>query len=236
MMALIPIFIIGLLIFLFVLLRRRAFVFFSKVFYGKRIRWTISGYVIILLIATGAFYITPKPESFGEEDAGLDNSEDVDESIHQIYDDAHNGTMSDEYDLYIKQKEEIELADHTLALGSVSGESIPVFVDEKDENDGMVGATLYSTPTLVNGVDITDEIPDVRIETSSNEVTLIPPEETEVSFTSFEREFSLTQFTGERNRLGVNIERGGSLLYLRVPKNSELEYPEHMDITYAGEE
>lgn len=236
MTAVLPIIILILLIVLFILLSRRSYAVFPKLFYGKRIRWTVTGYVVVLLVATFVFYIMPEPDSM-EQESGM-NDEDIDgwAIASQIHSAASNGTVGEEFDQYIVQDQEIEVTDDTYNLNQANGEPVFVFIKEKDENDGVVDATLYQTPTVIGGIDISDDIPSMNMETNPTEATLTVPEHPELEFIAYQTEFPITQFTGGDNWMHPEIQKGDNLLLVQIPRDLRLTYSTNMDVTFTDDE
>lgn len=231
----IPIIIIGLLVLLFVLLSRRRGVA-PKIVYGKWIRWTVFGYVVVLLIATGVYYVIPKPE-LGNENIGED--EEGNWGIaSQLYDAASQGELGNEYDPFIKGKWEIDIPDDTLDLeyDQKNGEPISIFADKKEESDGVAEVQLYSSPTMVGEIDVSDKIPLVHVDTSPGKMNLINPDSTKIAFASYKKEFPITQFTGENNRKHQSIQNGDSLLYIQIPEDVQLDYSSPLDVMNVDEQ
>lgn len=56
-----------------------------------------------------------------------------------------------------------------------------------------------------------------------------------MTFTSYEKENAIMQFADKGNEASNVIQRGESLVYMRIPKDLELEHSENVEITYVGE-
>lgn len=233
MITIFPIIAFVILVFLFILLSRRPYAVIPKVLYGKRVRWTVIGYVVALLVITGVFYVFPKTNSFGV----IAEEDDIKtwEISDNLYEAASAGNIPEEYEQYIEQREEVEISDESLNVNYVNGESLSIFIKEKDTNDDLVDVTLYRTPTTVGDVVIDDEIPSVQMETGSNELTFSAPEYPEVKLISYQKEFPIIQFTDENSWMNEDTQMGSNLVYMEVPENIKLDYPEYMDVTYVTE-
>src|SRR5699024_10709214 len=216
MTAIIPIIItIGILVLLFFLLSCRAYAVIPRIFYGKRIRWTVIAYVVVLLIAMGTFYILPTSWSFGEV---AEEGHSGWEVSKRIYEAAHNGKIVDKYSRYIEMEKEIKVGGESFGLQQINGESFSVFVDEKNKNDHLVDVTLYRTPTTIGNVTINVDLPPIKIDAGTNVMTFIIPEYPEVKLISYQKEFPITQFTDGTNWMHESIQRGRSFAYMEIPK------------------
>src|SRR5690625_2930323 len=175
-------------------------------------------YVVVLLFAMGlSLIIPPKVETKEVETNGVYNIP----SLHQM---AYEGQLDDSVHDYLVYKKEFDFPFEKKQLNIQSIISsfhyftIFVLIEEKDEEDDVIEARLYQTPSYFNGINITEDIKPYETELHANTLT-ITAHENSLSYAYFKTEFPMSQF--QKNRVPMfeeEIYSGEQLVYLRIPK------------------
>ncbi len=212
----------------------------SRLFAGKRIRWFVGGYAVILLICSG---LSPLLSNDGTTFKTVDNNQDFEGESSQLFDSAMEGNIKKIDSEFIKktwnfnfeEKELIvEFADPEMGNGNEAFFTAPLIVERKTVNDGKVEAIHIKGRSSVNNLDITDLEKPLRIDLGGNKIILMNPEKLELKFSQFQHAFPVNQFTGQ-NQFGAssNFNEGINILYLKIPKNLKLVNKSDIEINYV---
>lgn len=202
---------------------------------GRKAYMLLGSYIAILLIAVGLFLLNPFPTK-----PILSKEADPDKvfSSHLILNDVvFEGKSIYAFDDYIENKWEFEFKEDQFSVKMQSDESyMPIAIDEKEVDDGIIEVTSYRTPTIVAGMDVTDQIDAVSV-TFSSDALQIMVGYNKLSFVTFEQEFTSKQFTSNPTILSEDdyreIHIGEDLLYIRIPKDVKVEEPDNLYLEYV---
>ncbi|NEU30692.1 hypothetical protein GN156_07845 [bacterium LRH843] len=202
-------------------------------YYSRRVKWTVIGYVTVLIVSFVLMSLIPSAES---SDAGNERGEDVtfvtqatsnETSVGRIY--RIENAMSD--------RSEWDYQEDQLTITAATNEYIiyPIVIERKETNDNRIEAIFYKGQSRVGEIDFTDQIHPPHMSLAEQTLTIADPPFVDLSFTMFTKEFTITQFTEEN---GSFFESpwiiGDRLLYLRIPKDVEVIHEDqYLDIQYA---
>ncbi|WP_188455933.1 hypothetical protein [Virgibacillus oceani] len=197
----------------------------------KRVQIMFAIYVSVLIISAGVYFFIPSEgESAVHEQIGNEDSRYLFESFLE-------GNIPASYDKYIKEKKSYVYKGEQITLKGLPNQEgmfdVNLFVDDKTELKNTIEAMYYQTPVAVFGRKVT-QLPIPQIEMRSNVMTIHNPEQTEIDFSLFKKEFPYTQFTGE-NWWDDHINLGEQIILIRVPNGLELKFSTEMNVNYIGE-
>lgn len=86
----------------------------------------------------------------------------------------------------------------------------------------QIDVVRYSTNYIFGGFDYTDEIKPPIVELAGNQLTIAEPPQVQLRVASFNKEFTITQFTDEVNFYKHYNISGIEALVIRVPANVEV--------------
>ncbi|WP_430788991.1 hypothetical protein VBD025_02500 [Virgibacillus flavescens] len=189
----------------------------KKYISGQKIRWVLGIYITVLLISTALYYLIP---------TNSDSSEDVvDRSFPYLSEKIYNGSTDKLDEKFITKQWNLEYDESTLRInGGGSDQGGSVFVKEKSEDDNQIDVFLYQTPSYVEGMEITDKINPPYVNLSSGNLTISNTKETNLEYTTFRSEFTISQFTGgDSMNLDNSYTRGERILIIKIPKGLKLQ-------------
>ncbi|WP_144461646.1 hypothetical protein [Siminovitchia fortis] len=204
---------------------------------NKRVtKMLLLGYGILL--AASIFVFEALPVNKKEPDFNASSDDQLDKEMNRLDEAIFDGRTDDIDSSLILNEWKWRYNGKELFLQDQDWFDGTVVVERKADNDGIIEGTYYAS-SVIGGVDLTDEYRSRQVELEDDTLHLKGKwEEKKLKFAVFEKEFVITQFTGERK--GAH-DFGGfreiSYLYLKVPKDLKLT-PQNEDlyIHYVGED
>lgn len=206
--------------------------------YGKKVRWMFGGYIIILLIATilSAFISEPKYMNGKKED--MQQLAKEEEDLNSAATKGQIKSLGAKYkkktwnfDYHGKQLNIAIRSDHA-DPGNTVPNDILIVVERKSTNDGKIEAGFYKTDAAINEQVITFPVTPPVVKLAGNSLT-IQNKITEINYNQVTNAFPIRQFTGENSANGFSFFEGGSILFLRIPKDLQLTPHENLNLQYA---
>lgn len=134
---------------------------------------------------------------------------------------------------------------YTVQDGFQISSSVPEFEDSpyiilerKDENDGLVEETIFQPSILVGSYDLSNRVEYLLPEWEHNQMTIFKQPFIKLKLNSYEDAYLLSQFTSapRRNIGGFRTSASRDLtIYLRVPKDLDLNVDENVFVDYINE-
>lgn len=204
-----------------------------KYLYGKRIYWILGSYLIVLLVATGVYLIIPKQDRVYSEQMSQDNFPNLAELVYE-------GKSLDNVQMYIKNQWELPYEQNQLHIVGYHEDyadfNVLVSVERKAEDDGVVEATHYKTPIIVEGLDITEYMDPIQVELSGTTLEITGLERVDVKLSTYRNDFPIRQFTEENWWQDWEYAFDRQVLFLRIPKSMQIiDMNEYFDIYYVQE-
>ncbi|MBM7599641.1 hypothetical protein JOC34_002009 [Virgibacillus halotolerans] len=225
----------------FLLLLIGAVVFIIKKGIGKTNKskttyWILGGYLCLLLLSVGVYFVTPALH-------GQVKTEEIENTSMPNFDRfIYEGEPVDISNDYKVKQWDFDYNDEEIYL-RYSGDdqnSLPVRLDKK-ENDSKIEAVYYQTPSYYNGINISSYTDPVSVNKNGDELFIELPETAYLEFTSYKKEFPFKQLTDERflendDLLFEDADEifGNQFLYLRIPKNIKVNADSGIDIYEDG--
>jgi hypothetical protein len=204
----------------------------GKYIYSIRVRWVVSGYIILLLISMGVEAILPVQ---AESEEKIVDFNELDLESIDLYSAAIEGRIAEADRSYIRKEWNLNYEGETLTVASQSDEYLEtqIVVERKKDNDGKIEAVYYSTRSMVNDMDFTDRINPPGLKLADDILMVSNPIKVKLKYIQFQNVFSVNQFTGEDTFFEHSTSyHGQSILYIRIPNNLELINNETINIYY----
>lgn len=112
-----------------------------------------------------------------------------------------------------------------------------IIVERKSENDGLIEETLINSLLLLADYDFSNQLKYKIPEWTTDSVTFLEPPLTEITYTTYQEAYLLSQFTHtsrQRNNSHHTSERQIAV-HLLVPKDLIITADEHLYINYINE-
>jgi hypothetical protein len=198
----------------------------AKFLNGKVIMSLVAGYVAILLISLIYTYTIPT-------EASEITSKQAQVITDNFYSAVNNGrNIEDVEGVRVGAEWKFPFEGNLLNINTLlNDEHVYTWVVvEKNMNlHDEVLVTRYMTPYVVNDIDYTDLVPTPKIDLQNDFLTIKHPRWSEIRLVKFHKEFTITQFTGEKM---FDDDRGWSanLLYIQVPENVKVKADEFVNL------
>lgn len=196
------------------------------------------GYVVILLIGFAAAVFVPDPFV---PDQGITAGDKLDSKVLQKEDSdlqvaALEGKI-DQFDSKWKKKEfNFAYQGKLLNIVVPNNESSDVLIvaDRKGTNDDQIEASYYKTRATMNDREITRMLPQIDVKLVENQLT-IQQEKNTLKYSQFMNVFPIRQFTGDSMyEHSASFSGGQSIIYLRIPKDLQLNPQENLNFEYVA--
>jgi hypothetical protein len=199
---------------------------------GSRIRWMFVGYLSILLICSGLSPLLPKGEiTYQKVDV-----DQLERDSKELYEAAIQGKIENVDSKYIVKTRKFDYPEKQLNI-AVDNEdflSASIFVERKTINDGKIEALHYQTSSGLNEMTLSDLMQPLGIHIDKNTLILENPEKLKLEFSQFQQAFPINQFTGKGDFSDTNnFIDGTSILYLKIPKDLELNSTNEIALEYV---
>jgi hypothetical protein len=197
---------------------------------AKKIQWMLSGYLVLLVIATLlAITLLPAKYTAGEILSKREISE-IEKAQSDMTDSINKGKFNeDDYKkAFVKKKSwSIPYSGAILNVSLSDEENFysMVVVEQKNSNDGKIDAVYYMGRSIVDGIDITNKGKKPTFKVEDSRLIVGNPEVKEIKMAKFSTGFAFDQFSGKPGlfSLGHNSTHGLSVIHLKVPKGLEIK-------------
>lgn len=201
-----PVFIIIAVIFFVITSSRRRQVKREVIFDRNKMKWLLGSYISILVIAAIVVNYISIEQSAPQK-------EDID-----FYTMAIEGKIDQVDPVYIESKDEWEYDKEELYFASAYY-GVPIVVERKEANDQLIEVVTYRGQFTLAGVDYTEYMNPIRTKLLVDTLTIMEPDYTDLQFAAVIKEFTITQFMDERERMReIGSNHGNELIYIRIPK------------------
>ncbi|MUV38309.1 hypothetical protein JNUCC1_02147 [Lentibacillus sp. JNUCC-1] len=156
--------------------------------------WVLSLYAIVLVAAfVVSFFLPLQAESDVVSERVFEK-----EKVPSLYMTSEMDHFKDELQDYTvdEWKMETDAQELNLIVHGEEQDNLNVVVETKKENDGIIEATLYVTPNVIEGIDITTGlIPETSVNLESNGLIVETPRRKQEEISMMKQEFTIRQFT-----------------------------------------
>ncbi|ALX49290.1 hypothetical protein [Lentibacillus amyloliquefaciens] len=186
--------------------------------YVKLMKWMLGIYIAVLIVSVPLVMLLPKDADFVVDSAHKASDYP---SLHEL---AASGNIEESgSDFQQKTWEEtMENQEIHVRTANTNGPSPSLYVENVNKQGNKVEVIHYRTPFIVKGNDMTHRLNPLKINFSTDSMTIRPPVPARINLTMFQQEIPTAQFTGERRIANVDTTNSNGLVYLKVPENIEL--------------
>lgn len=215
--------ILGLLIFI---ARRRTTTTRPVFFYGNRIKWLVLGYVCLLLLSVGIYFLIPSSNTIYSEKWSH-------EPVPDLYLYASGAQPLTDISSYLKQTKEFEYQLDELNIETFGySDEILIRVEKNEQLEGVVEASYYETPTIVQGIDVSEKNPPLKFGLSGESLEVHLQEHVDIHVTAYKNEFPFIQFINQHlyYENPAKILFPQKMLHLRVPENVKVNGADFLNL------
>lgn len=187
-------------------------------------------YGALLLIAVGVFYLLPIEESLNKVVETQEELAQAGRAGDLLMITASEGKQIEKENIdgvFIKNRWDFPYEAKQLEVTQVDERhGIPFILIERKEDDGQIEVIQYYTRAIIENIELTDEIAPFTIQLEKNQLMISNPNVIDMHVGKFAKEFTISQFTSQNGIdlfSDVNHIHGANVLYIRVPKNVEVE-------------
>lgn len=198
----------------------------SKIWNGKKTKWLLSGYGVVLLLSLPVYFVLQQEsEAIGKTDSPRNMFNDYG---NVIYEAVRRGEIDSLAGTAVSKKWEIPYDQTTLDIASFSpGWMIPVFVEKQPDKSGDIEIHYFAPESYVDGIKIPLQKNPPEVKVSNGELNIRQPKPLEIELVKFDTEFTIDQFTRvgtweDRIDRSRSFSSGGDVLYIRVPDTLEV--------------
>jgi heme/copper-type cytochrome/quinol oxidase subunit 2 len=196
------------------------------------LKWMLSIYGVLLLVAVGLFYVIPIERSSNKIVDNKDELVKVEKARRLLTMAASEGKQISKENIdgvEIKNQWDFTYGEKQLDV-TISEEQLGTLftlVERKNVNDDRVEVIQYHTRTIIEHLDITDDIRPLTLELVEGELTIRDTNAVDIHFGKFDKEFTISQFTEQKgiedSFIGEDHIWAENVLYIRVPKDIDVE-------------
>ncbi len=195
---------------------------------GKVIGFLFAGYGALLVLSVIFSYTLPS-------EASETNTNHAQEIAEAFYANLHNGNLAEVEGVMITDEWNFPFEETALELQISQNDyyaNVWVLVEEDDALTNEIRVSRYITPHVVSEIDYTHLIVAPSVELVNGTLTITPPEKNNLKLAQFHKEFTITQFTGEKMFPEHSNTWSANLLYLQVPAEVEISSDEYINLQY----
>ncbi|MCJ7842565.1 hypothetical protein MUB24_17010 [Lederbergia sp. NSJ-179] len=230
LVLLIPLFIIG---FLYWLMVKKSLSGRGGPFQNKRIvKALLPLYAVVLILSPFVYELLPK----GNDDLPLANEKDLERKTMELEQAIYDGRLKDIDPQVIREEWEESYDGTELSFRQEEGEPLPIVVERKPENDGVVEGK-YIASVIYHGIDFSDQLSKVRFQLEDDALQFAEIGNPLVyRGVVYKSDFVLAQFREERNSIfEPSFVSNARYIYLRIPKDLEIQEKDEVYFNYTGE-
>jgi hypothetical protein len=200
---------------------------------GRRTKWILGGYAIILLLAMFVYYVMPTDSYTYVDLSRVEAHMERENRFKEVTEGNIDQVLQD----YKHKQWEFTYGNPQLKLDFPNGfDGMTIFIERKHASDDKMKVIILKPRTIADGIDLSDKIPFPKVEQDGMLLRILEPEQIEIKLAKFSKEFTITQFTSEDERYDdmgfFGFER---IVYLQIPKNVEISNEEILPIHYVEE-
>ncbi|MEH7345045.1 hypothetical protein V7122_14425 [Bacillus sp. JJ1532] len=195
----------------------------------KVTHWLLMIYVGVLLIS--GFYLALLPQDRAASREAKENWNE-DWARDHFYNSLHEGNVDQLEGRQLIHAKTYDYAKNTLNI-EITGYADRIYVERKDDDDGVIEARVYTDGLIVGGFDFSNKIPPVNFGLNDDRLNINYPNHQIINISVARKEFTINQFTGQHPINDV-IGDGVLAVYLIIPKSLQLQ-SEIADFQYVNE-
>jgi uncharacterized protein (UPF0333 family) len=206
----------------------------ASIFRKINVKLVLGLYGLLLLAAAGIFYLLPTEKSSNEIVSNHEELIQAQRASEQLTHAASGGKQIDHENIegvQVKKSWDIPYEGNKLEIIGEGEQYYTGFtlVKRKDSNDQKVEVTQYSTRTIMQKIDFTNEMKPYTLNIAGDTLSISDPNQVDIKVGKFNHEFTITQFAENRNSKDpfdpFEDEYdvfGENVIYIQVPKDVEV--------------
>ncbi|MBO0993871.1 hypothetical protein [Bacillus sp. SD088] len=188
-------------------------------------------YAIALILSPFIYELLPKT---GEEIPRV-QYKNLEQKTMELEQAIYDGRLADINPEYIRETWQQPYKGNELNLQQTVEETVPIVVERKQENDGMIEGK-YIASVIYQALDFSDKVRSIQFNLSDDTLNLEEVGEFfEFKGITAERDLVLSQFTESRNIFADGTMRQVRFIYLQIPKDLQFQKNDDLSFNYTGE-
>jgi len=189
-----------------------------KIIKAKYRKQLLATYIALLLLMTVIYlFVQPKETTVTEK---TDTSPYLLDMIDQSIDNTRlESYKAKEWTMPLSDN---KLTIHVSSKGNKSEQIVPVFVMEDEQLTDMAVISHYETPSVLNNIDITKDLPNIDVDVAEGDVLLYyPPLQGEYVYQAIHKDMVIYQFSGQSDDdVYFDFYPGETALIMFVPERT----------------
>lgn len=199
----------------------------AKFLNGKVIMLLVAGYIGLLLVSVIFTYTLPTDSDTVNAEKGQEIAEEFYRAIHT------NGNLDEVDGLIVTDHWKFPFSEDNLEIKTWDQyNNTWIMIDNQTSFEDKIEITRYITPHIFENIDYTELLQSPKLQFQGKELTIIPPDRTEIRLSKFHKEFTITQFTRESMFRGDGNSWSANILYVKLPKNVKVTADEYMNLQF----
>lgn len=206
----------------------------GRYLHQRKFKWILAGYFLILLASAVMLPLLPQ-EGFADQNiVGEDTLQQQRKASRQLFNFAQMGMPDSVEGVMVPEKWAFEYGGEILTITTRGNFYNPIIVERKDQNDGLVEVSYYTTRTIMNRIDVTDLIVPPQITLQQDRLIMEHPKQDAFKLAGFRREFIIAYLTDKpaapllMQPDSSPAPMGHQIIYLRIPRDLELTSREYL--------
>lgn len=187
-------------------------------------------YLTILVLATA--FVPFFTDNINSKE--LVEQEEMDQALSNIYRDLYEGNFMNIDPKYLVKVNNFEDYKGKSLHITTNSDALPQILVERSSAETNISVFMYMNGLIIDGFDFTDKLKPYQMDLQGNTLSIIAPNQ-HIRISATRSAFPVRQFTGE-TMTNHFFSSGGQFIYLRVPKDIELEADDHLYLEYIDNE
>lgn len=199
----------------------------NKFIFGDKIKILFYSYVGVLLISLIVSLVLPKQVEILPEPIETDTIP----SLYTFLD------KKDQWDMEGLEKYKFDEAEFPFNEEELHlyADGFTYVIEKRQDTENRLDITHYRTPTFVNGINISQEIPELIYEVHGQDLYIDLDQQVELEVRQQPFPYQLFSEKHSNNNSYMDVHFGDELLYITVPEHVTVNYEEYMNV-YFNEE
>lgn len=206
-------------------------IFRGRFRYVTEVKWMLSCYLFIILVATLVSYVLPQDElSYAQEDGFAQFEGEEYEFFYNIVEEARAGKLELLEELPKTGEWKLDFNGKQLELEKMDGDfHVSIIVEKTNKLQNSIQVIQYSNRTIIDGLDVTEKVEPLHVRLTGARLLVDAGEQQTLDITKFTKEMMIKQFTGKEKQRGSHAFIGAQILHVQIPEDMELIVQEGLD-------
>lgn len=204
---------------------------YRKYIFPLKAKWLFGGYFLVLLISVPVFLLIPKEgflyaeSNLSKLDANLRYHQGL-EMDNEMLRAAKEKRLQTTDGVVLLAVKSLEFKGEELSLEEINGaeQYTPIMIEIKEENDGNIEASYYSSKIYFNSIDLTDRLQKPDIQLTGDRLIIFYPKKYQLKLYQYQNTINQFEKNKPHDSMGLDVVWGQRILYLRIPQQVRINY------------